>query len=114
MTDNDDPNGDGRAAALSRQHEIAGLYATLRAAILKEIETLGASDGASPKLLVGKIGELSAAHLILLKAEEAFREKYAQDDANIPDYDALRVEIGCALDRIRASLATEGVSGGAE
>ncbi|SEQ16745.1 hypothetical protein SAMN05428995_10392 [Loktanella sp. DSM 29012] len=110
----DDPEGHGRAAALSRQHEIAGLYATLRAAILKEIKTLGASDGAPPKLLIGKIGELSAAHLILLKAEEAFREKYAQDDATILDYDTLRVEIGCALDRIRASLATEGVSDGAE
>lgn len=91
----------GRSDALARRDEILALYTTMKRSLMKQILDLGSGEHGSSKALVAKIGELSAIHLILLKSEDAFREKFCEDDQSVPDFDALRAEIGRKLDRIR-------------
>ena len=91
----------GRADALARRDEILALYETMKRSLMKQILEFGDGDHVASKTLAAKIGELSATHLILLKSEDAFREKFCEDDHTVPDFDALRAEIGRKLDRIR-------------
>ncbi|MBS1303598.1 hypothetical protein [Loktanella sp. SALINAS62] len=103
MNEQDLPDPPGQAAAEARQREIAALYDTLKRMIHSQLDALGDLDTPPTKALVTRIGELSAVHLILLKAEEAFREKFIQDDPSVLDHDALRDQIRRQLDRIRAA-----------
>ena len=115
MTDTNDPGPDGRAAALARLRDIAGFYRLLKTTFLGQIKQIGAVSDATPKALVVKLGELQSTHVMLMKAEEAFCEKFGQgDDETILDYDAIRAEIGSQLDRIRTARLAGGVSDRAE
>ena len=105
----------GRATALARVRELAGFFATLKATFLAQLAQI-AEEGSPPsKAHVAKLAELQAIHVQLLKAEDSFIEKFGtgDDDAEI-DHDALRAEIGRALDRIRDAAAAGDVSGGAD
>ncbi|WP_242494075.1 hypothetical protein [Salipiger sp. IMCC34102] len=104
----------GRETALARQREILALFQTIKRTLAKQILAFEAGDGGTPKALVAKLGELSAAHLALLKAEDAFCEKFCEDDTRVPDYEALRAQIGRKLDRIRDTRPAEGVPRTAE
>ncbi len=66
------------------------------------------------KAISTKLSELQTNQLTLLRAEEAFHDKFRKDAARDRDnYDDIRREVGRALCRLRDTIAAEGVSGGA-
>lgn len=75
---------------------------------------IAAEDELTPKelrYLNAKLSELETLHTSLSKAEEAFHEKCrANGSVAKPDYDAIRDQIGSALDRIRIINRTGGIS----
>lgn len=115
MTQTDDPAPVGRAVALARLRELAGFYDALRSTFLTQLQHL--AEGAVPpsKTQIAKLVEMQATHVHLLKAEDSFIEKFGQgaDDADI-DHEAMRRDIGRALDRIRATAGAGAVSGGTD
>lgn len=112
MEKSDDPAPLGRSDAQARVRELAGFYADLKATFLDQLAQIGTASGLPNKAHAAKLAELQATHVHLLKAEESFIEKFGQgrDDADI-DYDAMRADIGRAIDRIRCTLRPDGVSG---
>ena len=112
MTQTDEPAPIGRATALARVRELAGFYDALKTTFLTQLEQIGRDTGLPSKAHVAKLAELQAIHVQLLKAEDSFIEKFGtgNDDADI-DHDAIRAEIGRALDRIRDTAGAGGVSG---
>lgn len=84
-----------------------GVNSGLSAQIAALRGKLTVKDAAALKI---KIAELESTHMSLVRAEEAFHEKTKHDVANSgPDYDAIREEIGRALDRIRDAECAGGV-----
>lgn len=93
-----------REQANSAQARIDGLrdcYAALNQYLSVQIEKILPLTNETPKSQTKKLEELQTLQVTLMKAEEAFNEKFRPDDGDDIDYDALRVEIGRALDRIR-------------
>ncbi len=116
MTQTDDEPGPvGRATALARVRELAGFFEALKSTFLRQLDQIGTDGGLPSKAHVAKLSELQAIHVQLLKAEESFIEKFGtgSDDADI-DHDAIRGEIGRALDRIRDAAGAGSVSGGVD
>ena len=70
-----------------------------------------ASDATlKPGELLKKLAELQTLHVMLLRAEEAFNDKFGQSESTDGiDLDALRHEIGGRLDRLRAINHPDGV-----
>lgn len=101
------------APAARRLAEMQILYQNIRDTLTEMTDRLGKPDGATPKDVLSKIDQLNAAHLKLVSAEEAFYAKIGDnpDDDSI-DYDAIRADIGCQLDRIRDTLVANGISVG--
>ncbi|WP_373635518.1 hypothetical protein [Yoonia sp. SS1-5] len=86
----------------TRVAETKKLFRQIRETLVHMLETLGTTQGDTPKSIVTKMNELQAAHLKVLSAEEAFDVHYGKlDTAETPDFDAIRIEIGRQLDRIR-------------
>ena len=112
MTQTEEPAPIGRATALARVRELAGFYDALKTTFLTQLEQIGRDTVLPSKAHVAKLAELQAIHVQLLKAEDSFIEKFGtgNDDADI-DHDAIRAEIGRALDRIRDTAGAGGVSG---
>ena len=115
MTQTDDATPIGRASALARVRELAGFFEALKAVFLTQLSQAEGDGGAPSKALIAKLAEMQAVHVQLLKAEESFIEKFGtgQDDGAI-DHDAIRAEIGRALDRIRDAAGAGGVPGGSD
>lgn len=74
-------------------------------------ENIDQPDGHPPKALMTKLMELQSIHFAVIKAHEAFHEKYDSNDTGI-NYDKIRDDIGRQLDRIRTVLEIKGISGG--
>ncbi len=72
---------------------------------------IGKVNGQTPKAIVSKLMELQTVHLAVIKAQEAFHEKFKEADVKDGvDYDDIRREIGGQIDRIRATLEAKGIS----
>lgn len=115
MTHNDDDLADCENAARRRVTQISDLFAEMRALMVRWLEEAGPVADANNKQMMSKIGELQTAHLAVIRAEEAFHDKYGNGAlADGLDYDAARDEIGGALDRLRAALETGYLSEGSD
>lgn len=113
--DEDDDKTSRENAARSRLSEITDLFAEMRAITGKFLREAGSADSANTKQIMSKISELQSVHLMVIRAEEAFHEKFGQGDiADGIDYDAARDDIGRALDRLRTAVDAKFVSGRAD
>ena len=100
----DDPDEAGNRVA-----EIDRLTADIRARLEEMVADLKEVTGPNLKAINAKLDLLHAAHFKVLAAEDAFHAKLGTDpDADAVDYDAVRDQVGCRLDRIRQSLLAEG------
>jgi hypothetical protein len=100
------------AARLARIDHLSGRISDTLEMMIDAWDT---TAGTIPKPILDKLNLLHAAHLKVIAAEDAFHDKFGQDpDADAIDYDTIRSELGGRLDRIRAALLAEGISGAAE
>ena len=94
--------------AQTRIAELADLFRSLRTTVRLAIAQMGSPDAQTPKAALSKLNELQSVHFKLLEAEEAFYAKQDHgDDTADNDFDAIRAEIGCHLDRLRKALPTD-------
>jgi len=115
MKKKDDPQLRAVALAAQRVAEIERLSRDIRRTLEDMREFVRDIPDIKPKILADRLDQIHAAHLRVLRAEDALLEKIGKDsDADAIDYDAIRSEIGRQLDRLRASLATEGIHRGAD
>ena len=109
MTDETDHplfGGPEQAAALSRQRmiQISALFDDMKALMEEWLADPGQADKTTATKMRAKLGDMQAAHVMLLREEEAFYEKFSQRAAeDAIDYDAIRDDIGRRLDWIRAA-----------
>lgn len=97
--------------ALDRVNDIKAIFKNVRDLLRLQIAAFGPPDAQTPKPILTKLAELQSAHLTLIKAEEAFHDTFrSADAADAAEYDAIRDQIGRALDRIRAAENTGDVS----
>jgi hypothetical protein len=116
MTHEVDDPPTGESSARQRIAEITALFANMRALMTKWSDDAGP---ASSKQMLTKISELQSAHLLVMRAEEAFYDKFGNGEINAGiDYDAARTDIGRELDRLRVALEagylSEGTDDGAD
>ncbi|MCK0121652.1 hypothetical protein MWU61_13955 [Loktanella sp. F6476L] len=112
MKKQDNPDPDREEAARLRISQIADLFSEMRILLARWLDEAGPAADASTKQMMTKINELQSTHLMVLRAEEVFHEKYGSPDADTGiDYDDARDTIGRELDRLRASIGPKDVSG---
>lgn len=115
MTDQDDDRQSREDAARRRVAEISELFANMRAIMARWLKDAGPVADATSKQMMTKISELQSAHLLVIRAEEVFHEKFGQGDiADGVDYEAARRDIGRELDRLRAAFEAGYVSQGSD
>ncbi len=110
MNEKTDEEVDASDLAAERLAEIDKLSRRISARLSEMIDDL--TDGTDPtaKEIASKLDQLHAAHLKVLTAEDAFHAKIGKDpDEGAVDYDAVRIEVGSRLNRLRDSLVTESV-----
>ena len=101
------------AAVSARISAIKELFEAIKQSLRAQVRQFPDVDAQSPRAMITKLNELQSAQVLLLKAEEAYYEKYARDDIQIAiDHDALRDQIGRALDRIRDTTSAGGIFAG--
>ena len=106
---------DGPDLAADRVAEINRLSREIRERLAEMVEDLRTAKPADLKAICSKLDHVHAAHLKVVAAEDAFHAKLGTDpDADAIDYDEIRDEIGCRLDRLRQSIVAEAVSGTAD
>lgn len=99
----------GPDAAADRVAEIDNLSREIRARLEEMAADLKEVSAPGLKAICAKLDLLHAAHLKVLAAEDAFHAKLGTDpDADAIDYDAVRSQVGCRLDRLRQSLLAKG------
>jgi hypothetical protein len=109
MNEQTEVGPDGPDLAADRVAEIDALSLSIRDLLGQMIAAFKDGTVTDPKDIVKKLSELQAAHLKVLSAEDAYHAKIGTDpDADAIDYDAVRDQVGCRLDRIRQSLVAEG------
>ena len=109
MNEQSDAGLDGPEAAADRVAEIDRLSREIRTRLEEMTAGLDEGSASNVKAITNKLDLLHAAHLKVLAAEDAFHAKLGTDpDADAIDYDAIRVDVGCRLDRLRESLMAEG------
>jgi hypothetical protein len=100
-------------AAAERVVEIKELYVQMRTDLKFHIDQQGDATLATTKENLKKISDLQTAHLLVLKAEDAYLDQ--QQTGNVAqaiiDLDEIRFEIGCKLDRLRDSVEKSSISG---
>jgi hypothetical protein len=100
-------------AAAARVVEINDLYTRMRKTM--QVWLAGSDDPSmqTTKAQLNKISEIESAHLLVLKAEDAFdaRQKSGNIADAIVDLDEIKSEIGRKLDSLRDAIAESGVSG---
>jgi hypothetical protein len=95
--------------AAERLAEVDLLSREIRKILKQMITAFEADEDVSPKDVLIKLNQLHAAHLQVLSAEDRFHAKLGDDpDEDAIDYDAIRLEVGCRLDRLRKSLLADG------
>ncbi len=110
MNELNEPGPDGPALAADRLAEIDNLSRDIRARLAEMTADLKDVSAPDLKAISNKLDLLHAAHLKVLAAEDAFHAKIRTDpDADAIDYDAVRADVGCRLDRLRKSLLAEGL-----
>ena len=98
-----------RDLAAERLAEIDNLSGQIREGLKAMIANVDETSTEMPKVILDKLNLLHAAHLRVVVAEDKFHDALGEDpDADAIDYDAIRSEVGCRLDRIRQSLLAEG------
>lgn len=108
MTELNDQRPPGLSDAQARAAEIGRLFENILHTLQQMIAAIGPTDADTPDAVIAKLNELKAAHLRILAAEEAFdgpREEPHQ--SNDVDFEALRIEIGSQLDRLRAAILAD-------
>ena len=95
--------------ALERIASIRRNFTGLRQYLDVQISEILPFSKDTPKTSAKKLEELQSVQVTLMKAEEAFNEKYQPDDEADIDFDVLRDQIGRALDRIRELEGSMGV-----
>ncbi len=96
--------------AAERLAEVDALSRSLRQMLADMIADLKDGGPTTVAETLKKLNELQAAHLKVLAAEDAFHAKTGQDpDEDATDYDAVRFDVGCRLDRLRKSLLADGL-----
>ncbi|MBB5722073.1 hypothetical protein FHS72_001697 [Loktanella ponticola] len=109
MIENDDGLSREDAARL-RISQISTLFVEMRTLLAKWLHDAGPAADATNKQMMNKINELQGAHMMVLRAEEAFHDKFDTDEiADGIDYDAARDDIGRELDRLRAAFTAGAV-----
>lgn len=105
-------NDEGLSAsdlAAERLAEVDRLSRDIRQLLESMVAAVKAGEDVEIKTVLNKLNQLHAAHLQVLTAEDRFHAKIGEDpDADAIDYDEVRVDVGCRLDRIRQSLLAEG------
>ena len=96
-----------KTAAARRVARISALFDSIADTLEEMIATLGTTGGPAPRAIALKLQELQTAHLKVIAAEEAFHA--AAPDSTADDIEAIRGDIGCKIDRIRAALDAAGV-----
>ena len=119
MTQQDEDQPNREAAGRLRIAEITTLFADMRAMMVMWLGDAGPAAKATSKQMLDKINELQSAHLLVIRAEEAFHDKFGHGEiADGIDYDAARDAIGRELDRLRAAVEagylSEGPDDGAD
>lgn len=110
-----DAGPDGLETAASRVVEIDRLSRALRDRLSKMTTDVEDVTSANLNALTNKLDLLHAAHLRVVVAEDKFHDKTGTDqDADAIDYDAIRIEIGRQLNRIRDSFIAGDLSGVAD
>lgn len=90
-------------AALARITMIEEKFQSISDVLNRLMADIGSVDSQTPKAVVSKLMELQTAHLSVIKAQEAFHEKFKDTDpSGGVDYDEIRVDIG----RLQSPLAT--------
>ena len=98
-----------RDLAAARLDEVDTLSRQIRENLKQMIDEWDTSTGAIPKSILDKLNLLHAAHLMVIKAEDAFHDKIKHaPDAEAIDLDAIRSDVGRRLDRLRETLLAEG------
>lgn len=113
MTDDRDIASFGTPAeaaerARERITQIGVLFNEMAALTDRWMAEAGPADFATGKKILAKLGELQTAHLMMLRAEEAFHDKFSPSasDEGV-NHDDVRDEIGRRLDRIRDARDAE-------
>jgi hypothetical protein len=108
----DDPQSPHEDSARLRISQIADLFEEMRTLLARWLDEAGPAADASNKQMMNKINELQTTHMMVLRAEEVFHDKYGSTDiATGIDYDDARDTIGRELDRLRAALSPASGSG---
>ena len=109
MYEENTARSDARRSAADRAAEIDKLSRDIRARLEEMAADLKEVTSPNLKAICTKLDLLHAAHLKVLAAEDAFHAKLGIDpDADAIDYDAVRDQVGCRLNRLRESLLAEG------
>jgi hypothetical protein len=111
MKQADDNKNSGEDASRLRVSQIADLFAEMRTIVGRWLHEAGPASEATSKQMMSKISELQTTHMMVLRAEEVFHEKYGSPDTDTGiDYDDARDTIGRELDRLRAALGSAELS----
>jgi len=106
----DHSKADEKAAA-ARVAEIKAQFRSIAVTLRQLVADLDTPEGRSSKTVVSKLMELQTSHLAVIKAEEAFHEKFKSvAPESGPDLEQTRIDIGRKLDRLRAAMAAEDIS----
>ena len=109
MNEQNDAGHSPEFLATERLAEVDLLSREIRKSLEQMIAAFKADEDLPLKEILSKLNQLHAAHLQVVTAEERFHAKLGTDpDENAIDYDAIRLDVGCRLDRLRESLMAEG------
>lgn len=110
MKEQDDHGFSPVFLAAERLAEVDALSRSIRQLLEDKIAEFKAGGEVPIAEITKKLNELQAAHLKVLAAEDAFHAKIGKNpDDEAIDFDAVRVDVGCLLDRLRTSLLAEEV-----
>ena len=115
MTEQEKGAGDPAQDAAVRLDEIRRLTDDIKNLLRDRIADWRDQADLNPAEINKRIGDLHSAHLKLVEQERIFHAKLGLDtEKDAIDFDAIRADIGRALDRIRAKRGAGGVSGGTD
>lgn len=102
---------DGQEAIQEPTYEVSELKRVFRhihAVLEARLAGSPRIDALTPHAVIAQLSELQSAHRQIVAAQEAFNAEYSDTtaDADI-DLAALRAEIGCQLDRLRAAILAD-------
>lgn len=111
MTKRDGGKPTDRTPAAERIEEARQLYQTIGETLSTVLDLVNSGDFKDIDLLPKQMARLTDAIADVSKREADFHDKFgdAIKQGDI-DFDALRVEIGCRLSRIRRCCREEGIS----